>query len=101
MGPKTFIEIVNHVYPTRNKYAFAGGDEQWDFPDYGGLPKRISNTLSSEAVDAMQDIIQSSYSRKRDFVKAYKERLFELGEPGLYGKKITKSYCPHCSHCKK
>lgn len=88
MGPKTFQRIVDHVFPTRKKYSNDGDDEQWDYPDYGGLPKSISMTLSSEAVDAMQDIIQSSYNRKRDFARAYKNRLEELGEPGWWKCKV-------------
>jgi hypothetical protein len=82
MGPKTFQKIVDCVYPTRNLYSEDGDARQWDYPDYGGLPKSISNKLSPEAVDAMQDIIQSSYNRKRDFARAYKNRLEELGEFG-------------------
>lgn len=88
MGPKTFNKIVNHVFPTRKLYNKEGKDWQWDYPDYGGLPKSISHTLSSEAVDAMQDVIQDSFKRKRDFARAYRDRLRDLGERGDYGKGI-------------
>lgn len=87
MGPKTFNRIVDHVFPTRKKYFGMWGD-QWDFPDYGGLPASIYNTLSSEAVDAMQDILQDAFKRKRDFARAYRDRLRDLGEPGDYGRGI-------------
>lgn len=88
MGPKSFQRIVDHVFPTRKLYNKEGEDLQWDYPDYGGLPKNISDTLSSEAVDAMQDIIQDSFKRKRDFARAYRDRLRDLGEPGIYGRGI-------------
>lgn len=87
MGPKTFQKIIDHVYPVRKKYWGFWGD-QWDFPDYGGLPKSISMRLSPEAVDAMQDILHYTYSRKRDFARAYKNRLKELGEPGWWKLKL-------------
>jgi hypothetical protein len=88
MGPKTFQRIVDHVFPTRKAYFDLGISPynwlEWGYPDYGGLPYSIYKTLSSEAVDAMQDILQDTYKRKRDFAKAYRDRLRELGEPGNY-----------------
>jgi hypothetical protein len=83
MGPKTFQRIVDHMFSRRQQYYGMYGD-CWDYPNYGGLPKSISSTLSCEAVDAMQDILQDKFARKRDFARAYKQRLFELGEPGKY-----------------
>jgi len=88
MGPKTFKRIVDHVFPTRKMYHPEGEDFQWDYPDYGGLSASIYNTLSPEAVDAMQDILHDFYKRKRDFARAYRNRLKELGEPGDYGRGI-------------
>ena len=34
------------------------GDCVFDFPDYGGLPKRIANRLSSDCVDVIQGHVQ-------------------------------------------
>lgn len=87
MGPKTFQKIIDHVYPTRHKYS-RDSDEVWDYPNYGGLSNTIAMKLSSEAVDAMQYIIQAYYNRKRDFAKAYKNKLEELGERGWWKCKI-------------
>lgn len=52
----------------------------FDYPDYAGLPKKIVNQLSPEAVDAMQYVLQESFVRKRDFSRAYKKTLIDLGE---------------------
>lgn len=80
------------MFPIRKQYFNPGGSHLYkiniiyvfDFPYYAGLPKKISNTLSSEAVDAMQEILQNRYSRKYLFAKAYKETLRGLGERGYY-----------------
>ena len=88
MTEKMFKIIIDHLFPIREKFhdrddydngCWIDGDV-FDYPDYGGLPKNISNRLSSEAVDAMQSIICNGFERKRDFAKAYKDRLEELGE---------------------
>ena len=65
--------IVNLIFPIRKELDF-------DFPNYGGLPPKICCKLSPEAVDAMQDILQVKFNRKRTFLTAYKHRLWELGE---------------------
>jgi hypothetical protein len=52
----------------------------FDYPDYAGLPKKIVNQLSSEAVDAMQFVLQKCFVRKRDFARAYKQKLIDFGE---------------------
>ena len=65
----------------------------FDYPDYGELPKYIANSLSPEAVDAMQDVwsylvnlnlgfqeVPEHFKRLREFRSAYKQRLWELGE---------------------
>lgn len=83
MGPKTFKCIVDHVFPTRKKYYGVDG-LMWDWPDYGGLPAKIYKTLSVEAVDAMQYILNERFKNKREFARAYKKKLFQLGELGNY-----------------
>ncbi len=99
MGPKTFQRVVDYLFPIRDKFRDgaecnkledketgkpAGWGEQFDYPDYEGLSKTVSNVLSSEAVDALQDILQGKYMRKRDFARAFKNRMFDLGEKGKY-----------------
>lgn len=73
MTKKMFDEIINRIYPIRSEI------DEFDC-GYGKLPKKISNKLSSEAVDAMQHILCNLYCTKRQFAKAYKDKLFELGE---------------------
>ena len=85
MTEKVLNEIVDRLFPIRETLIEReenGWDNNilFDYPDYGGLPKRISYKLSPEAVDAMQQILYNKYSRKRDFKKAYEEELFYLGE---------------------
>ena len=75
MGIITFNKIVNHIYPKRKSLLHC-----FDFPNYGDLPRKTYKILSPEAVDAMQDILQLHFVRKRDFARAYKNRMQELGE---------------------
>jgi len=94
MGPRTFKKIIDHIFSIRETFRDKGSNsdlwgKDFDFPNYGELPKNISGTFSSEAVDAMQDVLQTKFVRKRDFARAYKNKLKELDEPGSYGKKIT------------
>lgn len=39
----------------KNKYIITKEYYEFDYPDYGGLPKKISNRLTSEAVDYIQE----------------------------------------------
>ena len=86
MGPKTFQKMVDYVFPIRQSYRrindFVVVRERLDFdyPDYAELPKKIVNQLSPEAVDAMQYVLQEHFVRKRDFSRAYKKTLIDLGE---------------------
>jgi len=42
------------------------GEVVFDFPDYGGLPKRTANCLSSDCVDVIQGfLVDVSYGSKR------------------------------------
>lgn len=46
-------ELVDHLFNIRKNFrAVANGE--FDYPDYGGLPKRIVNKLSSDVVDKIQ-----------------------------------------------
>jgi len=89
MGPKTFQNIVDYMFPIREKYRHKPGTFYmrygvfglpFDYPDYAGLHKKVVNQLSPEAVDAMQYVLQESFVRKRDFSRAYKKTLIDLGE---------------------
>jgi hypothetical protein len=91
MGPKTFNVVVDCLYPIRRSFYTETG-KLFDFPDYGGLPKKVSNKLSPEAVDAMQQVlagiggeVSCDFRSKREFIRAFRERLHQLGEPGNYG----------------
>lgn len=97
MTETKFKLIVDFIWKNRKKYQKLMDEDldgSFDYPDYGGLPKKISYTLSPEAVDALQDIWSEvtgrniynkpylgAFKTKREFVKSYKKRLFELGEP--------------------
>ncbi len=74
MGPKTFKIIIDRLFPIRKEFWGLYG-RNFDYPDYGGLPK---------AVDAIQFILNIKFLRKRDFARAYKQKLKSLGEPGKY-----------------
>ena len=53
-------------------------NENFDFPDYGGLPKNISNKLTSEHVDFLQEHLinlLSSHKTKKQFAKELAEKL--------------------------
>ncbi len=76
MTIKLFTEISNRIYPFRKEICGYG----FDWPNYGGLPKKIINRLSPEAVDAIQDVIQSHFVRQRDFERSLKKRMEQLGE---------------------
>ena len=60
-----------------NKYFYNRFDSvnlHFDFPDYLGLPKGISNRLSSEFVDAIQSSLSTILaSEKAIFAKKYLE----------------------------
>jgi hypothetical protein len=82
MKKETLKRIVDHMYPIREEY-FPNknhSEKDFDYPDYGGLPESIIKSLSSEAVDAMQFILNWPYKAKRLFARDYKERLIGLGE---------------------
>lgn len=85
MKLKTFEKIVKHLWscwPWPNADAFAPSYKWFDFPDYGSLDKRISNHLSPDAVDAIQDTVhrpKKSYKNMREFKSKLRKRMIELG----------------------
>lgn len=53
-------------------------DRSFDYPDYGGLPKNISDQLPPGVVDILQDSVISfleSYRTKKQFAKKLAEEL--------------------------
>lgn len=85
MTKKDFIYIVDHIYPQRNSLVIKDQEGKnkfilFDYPNYGGIKKSLADKLSPEAVDAMQAILHLNFKTKRDFSKAYKQKLNVLGE---------------------
>lgn len=53
-GIKLFEQLVDELWKTRDQWQIKDGfvgEIDFDYPDYGGIPKRLSNRLSSEIVD--------------------------------------------------
>lgn len=74
------------------------GDDVFDFPEYGGLPERISDELTSEFVDAVQNCWENTITfgeptiyklkgmTRRKWISEVIAELKRLGEPtNLYG----------------
>ena len=79
-GRKTIQAVVDHIWPQRKELQKCG----FDFPDYGNLPKRISYSMSSEFVDAIQETLweweHGSFRTKRNFHRRLTSNLRNLGE---------------------
>ena len=61
----------------------AGQYDQFDYPDYGGLPQSISSVLSSEFVDGVQenwDLINQPGITRRQWVKQALDTIKGLGD---------------------
>ncbi|MDP3981774.1 MAG: hypothetical protein Q8Q33_10210 [Chlamydiota bacterium] len=95
MTKNQFKTIINSLWKNRQKLINETANAEidiFDFPDYGGLPNRIVNALSPEAVDAMQYIWNNfleldiylnpmkGFKTKNEFSRAYMKKLDELGE---------------------
>jgi hypothetical protein len=62
------IRTIHKALVNLKKYCYATSQEinedpdlanvDFDFPDYGGLPEKISGKLTTDQVDAIQDLIQ-------------------------------------------
>ena len=51
-------ELVDYLFNARRKLIYVDGGVDFDYPDYGGLPKKISNRLSSDVVDRIQSNLE-------------------------------------------
>lgn len=71
MKPKDLAPYLFEARAWLKKNAHEEGDYCFDYPDYGGLPKRISNALSSMEVDCIQESLD-------DIVKCRTVRSIEI-----------------------
>jgi hypothetical protein len=55
MTRKLFEALVDELWEKRNQ--FVENDFEFDYPDYGGIPDKLINKLSSEAIDAVQQCL--------------------------------------------
>lgn len=51
------VSYKNHPELWVEETQFGSLESMFDFPEYGGLPKKISNKLSSDCVDVIQDYV--------------------------------------------
>lgn len=62
-----YFEVALWLYENRNslKEKFEA-DDYWifDYPDYGGMPKKLSNQLNSALVDRIQDKFDEIYEAR-------------------------------------
>jgi len=74
-----FVEMINFLWDERESIQNRE-DQSFDYPDYYGLPKKISSKLGSEDVDKIQDYRHElfdykSFKNKKQFVKKFTERI--------------------------
>ena len=95
-----FNQTVDFLWNHRCFYLDYPEDYVFDYPNYGNLPKKLSNTFSPEIVDAIQEVWTDAFQvnigadqpiikTKRDFRAAFKYNLKELGR-----EQIQTSYAP-------
>lgn len=83
MKKQTFNEVTKFLFDHR--YFYKNFDDyclQFDYPDYLGLPKKLSNLLSPETVDAIQNIINELIQSQTltEYRKELTKELKRLGE---------------------
>jgi len=78
MKIKVFEECIDRLFPVRKTKSI----ENFDYPDYGNLPKKLSNTFSPEAVDAIQNTKKelSVAKSRKEFSTIWYEEMKRLGE---------------------
>ena len=82
-------KITTHIWKNRKSKKYY----VFDYPDYNGLPKKLSNTLSSEAVDVIQDMwseitgldiygkkYSGEFKSKKEFFALFSRGLKSFGE---------------------
>lgn len=85
MTKKTFNEITDFYWKHRDFYFYFDEDFVPEYPDYGCLPNRLSQKMSSEAVDSLQDVWSDIFQSedvktKKQFRQKWKSAMKELGE---------------------
>jgi hypothetical protein len=60
MKIKHFNQTRDFLWDNRKKFLYGSSERcQFDFPDYAGMPRKLSNKLSVDDVDAIQQAIAS------------------------------------------
>lgn len=89
MTKNNFNITVNHLWKHKEYYMY-----EFDYPFYGGIPKRVSARFSPEVVDSIQNIwsyligldvfkeqtVDNKYKTKKEFSRGLKNELARLGE---------------------
>jgi len=81
-----FNQITKFLWEHREFYKHFYEDYLPDYPDYACLPPCLIRSLSSEAVDALQEIWvdfvheESEIKTYKKFQSIYKEAIQDLGE---------------------
>jgi hypothetical protein len=82
MTAKLFTALVDELWKRREE--FVRNDFEFDYPNYGELPDKIVNKLSSEAIDAIQQTLFYIDPLEEHTKKEFFEELFwamkDLGE---------------------
>jgi hypothetical protein len=81
-GLKLFKQLVDHLW--KNRELLFNKNFLFDYPDYAGLPKQISQKLTTIAIDIIQEIFyyqnQAKFTQKSQLEKALKRALFPLAD---------------------
>lgn len=79
-GIALFEQIIDALWEKRAQVKEE--DYYFDYPEYGGLPKKVAHRLMSDVVDAIQEVYDEEGMRqfrtKAQFRKFMKERFFPL-----------------------
>lgn len=72
--------MVDFLWSNRKNLLNEYNEWEFDYPNYGGLPKKISNKLSGEAVDRIQNLFQfpDRLNTKAKFRSEMRDALFLL-----------------------
>jgi hypothetical protein len=81
--PDTFVEACEHIWKNRKKIQklYDETGNVFDFPDYGGMSKRAANSLPSDVVDFVQDLVFNNYGHK---LTSLKKKQFMRNMMGRY-----------------
>jgi len=90
MTETAFATLVTKLWENKAhilSHQAEGWEPDFEYPDYGGLPKRIAYRLSSEAVDAIQTTLYLLGENPKWSRAVFSQRLKENCE--VLGEKIT------------